>query len=69
MLSNLMGLMKERKVTQTTIAKLLKLSNNSVCQKMNGKHDFTSTEMFAIQRGIFPDKTIEFLFKKLEDQE
>ena len=67
MLSNLLGVMKTSKVSQSDLAKLLGLSNNAISHKMRGRVDFTSSEMYAIRDRYFPDKTLDWLFKPLED--
>lgn len=64
MFVNLIVEMKEKKICQSDIANLLKLSRNSVGQKINGDRDFKSEEMFAIRDTFFPNLTLEYLFKK-----
>lgn len=64
MYGNLIAEMKKAKITQTRIAKLLQISNNSVSKKISGKFSFRADEMFAIQKEFFPDKTLEYLFTK-----
>lgn len=64
MFVNLIIEMKKKKVSQMDLAKLLGISQNSVCQKINGESDFKSEEMFAIRDTFFPNLTLEYLFKK-----
>lgn len=64
MLGNLIVEMKRSKVTQAEIAKCLSLSRMSVIQKINGKSDFTATEMFIIKNKFFPELSLEYLFEK-----
>lgn len=64
MLANLAVEMKMKKVTQTQIAEALKITNFSVWKKINGKTDFTASEMFKIQDTFFPDKDLRYLFEK-----
>ena len=66
MLSNLIGQMKERKISQLELARTLGISNVSVAHKLRGKTDFTLTEIFKIRDTYFPERTIEWLFKKME---
>ena len=66
MLGNLYVEIKNKRITQTQIAKLLNLSINSVNFKIRGKSEFTRQEMFLIQEKLFPDKELEYLFRKLE---
>lgn len=49
-------------ITQAQIAKLLGIGTNTVSKKMHGKTEFKSSEMIAIKREFFPDKTLEYLF-------
>lgn len=64
MYGNLYKELKQRKITQTEISKFLGLTNQAVCEKVNGGSDFKSTEMFAIKDKYFPDLTLEYLFAK-----
>ena len=64
MLLNLYAEIKRTNKTQTKVAKFLGISNRSFNQKIRGETNFTSDEMFAIQMEFFPDKTLEYLFKK-----
>ena len=64
MLANLAVEMKMKKITQTQIARVLGVTNNSVWLKINGKTDFTASEMFKIQDTFFPDKDLRYLFEK-----
>jgi DNA-binding XRE family transcriptional regulator len=64
MYANLYKEMKLRKVTQTEVSKMLGLSNQTICDKINGGAEFKSTEMFSIKEHFFPDLTLEYLFAK-----
>lgn len=54
--------MKEKKVSQADIARALKISANSVNQKINGYHDWRRKEMIAIRDKFFPESTLDELF-------
>lgn len=64
MYGNLMAEMRNAKITQRAIAKTIEISENAMSAKMYGRHDFTASEMFTIQKEFFPDKTLEYLFTK-----
>lgn len=64
MYGNLMAEMKKHRISQRDIARKLNISDNSMSAKMLCRHDFSNTEMFAIQKEFFPDKTLEYLFTK-----
>lgn len=64
MLLNLYAELKRTNTTQTEAAKFLGISNRSFNQKIRGETNFTSDEMFAIQKKFFSDKTLEYLFRK-----
>ena len=64
MFGNLYKEMKLKGITQTEICKYLGLTNHGFNKKIRGDTDFTSKEMFAIQGKFFPDKSLEYLFKK-----
>jgi len=65
MLGNLYIAMKQNKIRQVDIAKLLKISKMSVSNKLKGKRELTRTEMFAIKNKYFPEADIEVLFKEV----
>lgn len=66
MFGNLYKEIKLNNITQTQISRLLKITNRAMNLKIRGKTDFTSDEMFAIQKEFFPDKSLEYLFKRDE---
>lgn len=54
--------MKERKITQIQMAKEIGMTNTALNRKIRGFTDFTSKEMFTIQKKFFPDKSLEEIF-------
>lgn len=64
MFCNLYKEMKLSGVTQVEICRHLGLTPHGFNKKIRGDTDFTSREMFEIQRKYFPKKTLEYLFKR-----
>ena len=64
MYGNLYIQMKKSEHSQTQVRKELGITSRAFNSKMRGKHDFTTSEMFTIQKEFFPDKTLEYLFTK-----
>lgn len=64
MFGNLYKEIKLKGITQVEICKHLGLTPRGFNMKIRGESDFTSQEMFEIQRVYFPDKTLEYLFSK-----
>lgn len=64
MYGNLLIEMKRSGVRNRDIAKCIGVCLESARQKVNGKRDFTSDEMFKIQDAFFPDKDLRYLFEK-----
>lgn len=64
MFGNLYKEIKLKGLTQTEICKYLGLTNHGFNKKIRGETDFTSKEMFEIQRQYFPEKTLEYLFAR-----
>lgn len=60
--SNLIGEMAKRHITNEDISKLLGIHRNSVANKLNGKSKFTVQEAFEIQKALFSDLSIIYLF-------
>lgn len=63
MFANLYAEMKKAKITQVKMSALLGITNRGLNKKIQ-RGDFTSDEMFTIQRTYFPDKSLEYLFIK-----
>lgn len=64
MFGNLFLEMKKRKITQTEVAKTLNITINGFRNKLLGKTDFNSEEMFSLQEKYFPDLEIKYLFEQ-----
>lgn len=63
MFTNLYVEMKKANITQLKMSKTLGITNRALYNKLT-KGDFTSDEMFTIQKQFFPDKSLEYLFKR-----
>ena len=48
------------------IAEILGISYDSVMNKINGKTEFTRSEIFKIRDTLFPDLSLEYLFKTVD---
>lgn len=66
-LRNLQAEMARHGIRCGTIATVIDKSERSVRDKVSGKRDFTLPEVFAIQRELFPESTIEYLFADTSD--
>lgn len=64
MYANLKKELFAQSVTQVELAKYLGIGTNTLAHKMHGHTEFKSSEMFAIRNKYFPDKSLEYLFKK-----
>lgn len=64
MYGNLYIEMKKKDVSQADISKRLGITSRAMSNKIRGKTDFTTSEMFTIKNEFFPDKTLEYLFTK-----
>lgn len=63
---NLYAEMSKKRMTQGDIAKVLNRSSKAVCLKLNGKTDFTITEIKILCK-IF-DCTFEYLFEEIQSE-
>ncbi|HBB27654.1 MAG TPA: DNA-binding protein [Clostridiales bacterium] len=68
MYRNLEAEMIRKQISKYDIAELIKKTYNTVTEKLKGKYPFTLDEAIAIQEKYFPKLTIEYLFKKNEDE-
>lgn len=55
--------MAKQKITNESIANLLKIHRNSVYNKLNGGSSFSVGEAIQIRDSFFPEQKIEELFK------
>ena len=63
MFPNLRAEMARGNIKATIMAEVLEISYDSVINKINGRTDFTRTEIFKIRDKFFPSLTLEYLFK------
>lgn len=66
MYPNLRAEMARINLRPAVIAEALNISYDSVINKINGKTDFTRSEIFKIRNKFFPDLTLEYLFETVE---
>lgn len=64
MYGNLYIEMKIKKITQDELRKCIGITRQAVVNKLKGKTDFTSSEMFEIRKKFFPNCSLEYLFEK-----
>lgn len=67
MFPNLRAEMARKNITHKKISETLNISIESIGNKMNGRTEFTRIEMFTIKQMLFPDLSIDYLFK-IEEQ-
>lgn len=63
MLNNLEYVRKNKNITMTQISNLLGIQVSTVSDKIKGKSHFNFDEALKIQRVLFPEYNLEFLFK------
>ncbi|HUM44362.1 MAG TPA: helix-turn-helix transcriptional regulator [Fervidobacterium sp.] len=66
MFPNLKAEMARNNIKSMTLAEILGISYDSVINKINGKTDFTRSEIFKIRDTLFPDLSLDYLFKTIE---
>lgn len=64
---NLLAEMARRGVKPQDIQRVIGKTRDTVRNKMHGKGDFTVTEAFAIQKNLFPDLDVGYLFSGSDD--
>lgn len=64
MFPNLEAEMARKKIKKGDLQKVLGVRYATVVDKTNGKTKFTLEEAFEIQRALFPEYPIEYLFSK-----
>lgn len=62
--ANLKAEMARHGIRQIDLAKLLKVREATISDKINGKTSFDIDEAFLIKRTFFPNMAIEYLFSK-----
>lgn len=62
MFANLIAEMARNKVTNEDIANCLKVTLNTISNKIGGKTEFTRKDMWDIRKSFFPSLSIEYLF-------
>ena len=62
MFPNLRAEMARNNIKAARLAELLEISYDSIINKLNGKTDFTRSEIFKIRDNYFPNLKLEYLF-------
>ena len=57
----------KKRMSQRELSEFLEISEKSVNNKINGKTEFTHSEMVKIN-SLFPHKTLEYLFATNESE-
>jgi len=64
MFNNLLKELKAKNITRRELAEKLGVTERVIYYKLSGTTEFTAAEMFKIKGKIFPNETLEYLFKK-----
>lgn len=66
---NIYAELRQAKIKQSDVAKVLGLSEHSTSKKLRGEREFTAREMFVLQNKFFPNKDIKYLFSNIGDKQ
>ncbi len=66
MFPNLRAEMARKNIKPKKLANILGISYDSIINKLNGKTDFTRSEIFKIRDTFFPGLKLEYLFETEE---
>lgn len=69
MFSNLRAEMAREQITIKKIAKLLDINRDTAGRKLSGKTPLYLREAFLINKELFPDKNVTYLFKEIVPSE
>ena len=61
-MANLKAEMVRKNVTVRDVARVLGVSERTAANKLSGRGQFRSSEMFRLQRVLFPERFIHYLF-------
>lgn len=64
MFDNLKYAMNLKKISIHTVARLIGTTEKTVRNKLDGRTEFTLSEILAINENLFPEYELRFLFKK-----
>ena len=62
MFPNLKAEMARKNIDGITISAVIGCTQKTFSNKLNGKTEFTRSEIFTIQKDCFPNLTVEYLF-------
>jgi hypothetical protein len=66
MFPNLKAEMARKNIDGITISAVIGCTPKTFSSKLNGKTEFTRSEIFKIQRVCFPSVSVEYLFSEIE---
>jgi hypothetical protein len=64
MYPNLEAEIARKAITKTELADTIEMPRTTFTQKISGKFEFTVAEAKRIQERVFPEYSLEYLFKK-----
>lgn len=64
MFDNLKNAMSLKKISIRTVARLIGTTEKTVSNKLDGRTEFTLSEILAINENLFPEYELRFLFKR-----
>ena len=67
MYKNLLAEMARQNITKKDLSEFLHTRYGTIIDKTNGKYDFKLGEALRIKEKFFPNLSIEYLFKKSEN--
>lgn len=68
MYMNLSHELRRKNITQSAVASVLKCTERTVTNKLNGTTSFSIDEAFSIRKNLLPEFTMEYLFATDTDQ-
>lgn len=68
MFPNLEAEMARHKLKNADCAKVCGITEKSFSNKKTGKTEFVLPEMLALQKNLFPNCTLEYLFAQTKDE-
>lgn len=66
MLHNLEAEIVKKKLTRKEVAKCAGIGTRTLYDKINGLSKFSTEEAFALQKELFPECSLDYLFEQIE---
>lgn len=67
MYNNLKAELVRKNMSQEELARIIDIDNKTLSFKMLGKSKFNVDEMWLIKNQVFPDLTLDYLFKQFKN--